>query len=83
MIIKYEDSKWINGIGTYFWILEDINNRLIELISFDKNFPEKIEILFFYLSVEISRMIPIKYNPKKGYKRIKFRRWNTTIKRQF
>lgn len=59
-----KDSKWINGIGSYIFILEDINNKYFELTNSDFEI-EKIENIFYLLSTQISRLIPTKYNKKK------------------
>lgn len=64
MMIRYADGFWINGAGVYFWILEDINDTLIDLISLEENNVEMIEQIFFKLSVEINRIIPVHINKK-------------------
>lgn len=46
MMIRYADGFWINGAGVYFWILEDINDTLIDLISLEENNVEMIEQIF-------------------------------------
>ena len=61
MMVRYEDGKWINGIGVYFFLLEDINDKLYKLITHKYNNVEEIEILFFNLVVNINRLIPMKY----------------------
>mgnify|MGYP000665221619 FL=1 len=57
MMVRYADGFWINGAGVYFWILEDINNTLIDLISLEENNVEMIEQNFFKLSVEIKKQM--------------------------
>lgn len=61
MMVRYEDGKWINGIGVYFFLLEDINEKLYNLITCKYNNVEEIEILFFNLVVNINRLIPMKH----------------------
>lgn len=61
MIIRYEDEKWINGIGVYFFLLEAINEKLYKLITCKYDDVEEVEILFFDLVVNISRLIPMKH----------------------
>lgn len=60
MIIRYEDSLWINGVGIYFSILKDINETLLYLVSLDEQSinVELVEQIFFKLCVETSRLIP-------------------------
>ena len=60
MIVRYEDGKWIYNIGVYFGILKDLNNGLIELIKYDAHYNENIEILFFNIANNISRLFPIR-----------------------
>ena len=66
MEISITDKISINGIGVYFWILENINNKLIELIKFNENKPEIIGDLFFYLAIELNRIIQYKYDKVKN-----------------
>ena len=61
MMVRYEDGKWINGIGVYFFLLEDINEKLYNLITCKYNNVEEIEILFFDLVVNINRLIPMRH----------------------
>lgn len=61
VMIRYEDGKWINSIGVYFFILEDINNKLQNLIKNKFDNVEEVEILFFDIAVNLNRIIPMKY----------------------
>ena len=61
MMVRYEDGKWINGIGVYFFLLEEINEKLYKLITYKYDNVEEIEILFFDLVVNINRLIPMKF----------------------
>ena len=60
MMVRYEDSKWINGVGVYFFLLEEINKKLYKLMKQKYNNVEEIEILFFDIVVNINRLIPMK-----------------------
>lgn len=60
MMVRYEDGKWINNIGVYFEILKEINEDLLQLIKFDGEYEEKIELLFFKIAVNFNRIFPIK-----------------------
>ena len=60
MILRVEDAKWVNYIGVYFFILEDVNKKLLELIRYIDNDVEKIELYFFDIAVNLNRLIPMK-----------------------
>ncbi len=60
VMVRYEDEKWINGIGVYFFLLEEVNETLFKLITYKYNNVEEIKILFFDLVVNINRLIPMK-----------------------
>ena len=60
MFLRIEDAKWVNYIGVYFFILEEINKKILELIKYDDNDVEKIELYFFDISVNLNRLIPLK-----------------------
>lgn len=59
MLIRVEDAKWVNFVGVYFLILENINEKLLELIKYKDNDIEKIELFFFDIAVNLNRIIPI------------------------
>lgn len=77
MIVRYEDGKWIYNIGVYFGILKDLNNDLIELIKYDAHYNENIEILFFNIANNISRLFPIRR------RRINFNDWILKLEKHF
>lgn len=60
MMARYEDGKWINGIGVYFFILEEVNKKLQNLIKNKYDSVEEIEVLFFDIAVDLNRLIPMK-----------------------
>ena len=60
MMLRVEDSKWVNYIGVYFFILEDVNEKLLELIRYSNNDIENIELYFFDIAVNLNRLIPMK-----------------------
>ena len=60
VMVRYEDGKWINGIGVYFFLLEEVNATLFKLITYKYNNVEEIKVLFFDLVVNINRLIPMK-----------------------
>ena len=60
MLIRIEDAKWVNHIGVYFFILNDVNKKLVELIKYANNDIENIEPYFFDIAVNLNRLIPMK-----------------------
>jgi len=60
-MVEYKDSKWINNIGVYFVILNDINHKIFELIKYEDGNVEEIELLFFDICVNLNRIIPMKF----------------------
>lgn len=65
--VRYEDGKWINGIGVYFFMLDDINSKLRKLIQDKYETVEEVEVLFFDIAVNLNRLIPMK-RKKISYK---------------
>ena len=45
MLIRIEDAKWVNHIGVYFFILNDVNKKLVELIKYANNDIENKELI--------------------------------------
>ena len=60
MLIRIEDAKWVNHIGVYFLILNDVNKKLVELIKYANNDIENIEPYFFDIAVNLNRLIPMR-----------------------
>ena len=61
MMVRYEDGKWINNIGVYYFILKELNEDLLQLINYESSFDEKIELLFFKLAVNLNRIFPMQH----------------------
>ena len=59
-LLVYYGDEWILDIGVYFQILDNINNTYLDLVKCKTDNVEKIEFNFYYLSTELSRIIPIK-----------------------
>ena len=60
MLIRIEDAKWVNHIGVYIFILNDVNKKLVELIKYANNDIENIEPYFFDIAVNLNRLIPMR-----------------------
>lgn len=66
VILRMQDSKWIKGFPTYFIILQNINKLYFDLMNCSIDDFEKAEEIIYFLSVQISRIVPLK--GKKGTK---------------
>lgn len=67
MMLRPNDYKWINGIGVYFFLLNNINKKLKKIIENKFDTVEEVELLFFDIAVDLNRLIPMKFK-KISYK---------------
>ena len=64
MILRIEDSMWIKNFPTYFLILQNVHKLYFDLMFCGFSEFEKAEEIIYLLSVQISRIVPLR--SKKG-----------------
>ena len=66
VMLRIEDNKWIKSFPTYFTILQNIHELYFELMLCSIDDFEKAEEIIYLLSVQISRIVPLR--GKRGSK---------------